>query len=291
MDVQQAKRQLVFLAARATWPDSPNGLVFTRAIDSEDLEGAFARGSWSLDGPRHDVLPFVRCSCHGFSFDEETPGRIARMHLRLWHVAGGGSTWEGATTRAAFDTHGENMETSALQTSYGTSTGKSIDQLIGAFMGSLGNGGQLIGSTHGLQGFARVAETTSAVDGVQVVARALHFEIVDGTVAPYFHNARGLTATPSGGHTVALSWTKGPLRYDTVGYALFRGTNPGDPAPAYGGGTPITIAGTSATDTLGGSGLTYNYSLFATYAETPAGILASTVERTSSGLTVQVVTT
>lgn len=130
-------------------------------------------------------------------------------------------------------------------------------------------------SKHGFQGFVdRIHQQRIVVTvGLFYVATDIDITIQNETYQDYYHIPTHFSASPGSSHTISLSWNNPPDRFDKYQNILRRGATPGAPAPtSYNGGgdTGISITGgvlgTSATDTLAGSGLTYNYSLFHLYS-------------------------
>jgi hypothetical protein len=317
MTVWQVKRQLAFLASQLAFVESPQGLVFTGgAYVSEDLEGNWLPLPFLPDGPATIDLdeagglePFCRVSCDHYELSRTSLGRVKAMTLKLGGTAGGGfDTQEtGAPTNTsaeAFDTHGVNQVTGALRgasSAYGSNPsgqglaqGRDADELVDRFLEAYAQTG-FVDSVHGFQGFARSGERLERYYGSQVLKRTVDVEVTNGTCSLYYHNPVSVTATAISGHAIQLAWGAAPQRYDSIGYAVYRGSNPGDPAPAYGAGHLVGVVayGTNTITDAGpsGSGQTFNYSVFAIYAETPAGFAAKTVERVSSGVQVAATTT
>lgn len=325
LSLWQSKRQLPFLAAKAAWAQSPFQLVYEGGqFVSEDYEGDFVGGgaSFLADGPLSvgtvkggagslgdgGIQPFCRVATDPVRWDQRTLGRIDRVRLRLWSTAGGGpgqyNTPEGAVTQGGidpgaqgntsltgYDTHGINMSNGSLRNpasnfGQGYSQGRDVDELISQFMALFGGTG-LVDSLHGMQGLVSEGGRMETVSGSQLLRRSLSVEVTNAVEANYYHAPYVPTATPGSSHSIILAWTAAPARYDSLGYAVYRGANPGDPAPPYGEGVLIgTTTGTTLTDTtIGASGLHYNYSVFATYAETPQGQTARSIERVSAAAT------
>lgn len=298
MDSWQIKRQLAFLVAAFAWADTPSAVVFTGgAVVSEDLEGNFAPGHITQDGPASLSLPFARVSCPGWEFDEEGQGRVERALFRVFATAGGWSPViaGGSTSADGYDTHGVNQVSGKLRDAtngQGKSAGRDVDELLSRFAESLTppgmtTPGQLVESTHAIQGRATRAEAMVPVDGVQVLKRALEIEVTNPTASRYYHAPTSVLAVAAGGGSVTISWTNPPTRFDTFKNVLRRGTSPGDAAPtSVTGGTGITLGSslaTSATDAGHTAGQHFNYAVFHTYTETTAAVAAVVADRASAG--------
>jgi hypothetical protein len=156
------------------------------------------------------------------------------------------------------------------------------ENAVSGLIAGMSTEGMFTDAKHGFQGFVN-GQTKERL----VVAQSQWFAIAEFditvtnlTYADYYQAPRNLSATPGAAHTVALAWTNPATIFNQYQNVLRRGTNAGDAAPTSPtGGTGVAITGgvlgTSATDTLGGSGLTYNYAIFRTYSAITTGDKAS----------------
>lgn len=282
MDVWQLKRQIAFLLAALIWADAPGALVFTGgAFVSEDLDGNFAPASIAPDGPVTKSIPFARVSCSDWDLEE---GRVERARFRLFATTGGWSPViaGGSTSATGYDTHGINQVTGALRATpngQGQSVGRDVDELLGRLLESLTPAGMnlpgtCVDSIHGFQGWVARGEGMVAIDGVQVLRRALELEVTSATASRHYHAPQNVQVTKTGSGTTAIAWVNPPARFDTLKTLLRRGQNSGDPAPAtLSQGVNVPLSGnlaTSATDSPGPG--TWNYAAFHSYAEITPGV-------------------
>jgi hypothetical protein len=299
LSLWQAKRQMAFLAANAPWVESPGSLVFHGgSFVSEQLEGMFLGGSVAIDGPKaikqtpdgKGLDPFCRVATGQVRWDRDSVGRIENLSLLLWLVAG---DWyvQGSTSVTGYDTNGLNQvigtlrDTTAGSFGQGESQGRDIDELLGRFVEWIGDAG-FVDSIHGFQGQASICEKFQVVVGSQTMKRSLQVDVLNPCVSNYYHYPSAPNAAPGAGSSAVISWGQPPLRYDSLGVAVYRGAA-GAPAPPYGSGIFIGLIpwGTNTvTDSTVSGGDTYNYSLFGAYAETPVSYAAKTVERISQAM-------
>lgn len=295
LSIWQLKRQLAFLAAAVAWAESPSAPVLAGgAVISEDLEGAFAPGSFLLDGPLPATLTFARVSCTGHEYESDL-GRIRSARLLLFFTAGGGWPFPIATGTSAplVDTHGINMEIAALRNAVqpqGKSDGRSVDELISRFTEvstASEKPGAFVDDRHGFQGRLSRSDAMQTVNGVQVLKRAARIDVLNATVSNYYHRPRHMQAV--GPTTAHISWLNAPARFDTFKNELWRGVNAGDAAPTSRAGVQIALSSnlaTSATDAPGPG--RWGYSIFTTYTETPTAVVAATADRASFATSVYV---
>ena len=119
-------------------------------------------------------------------------------------------------------------------------------------------------------GIYATAQATGQVDGSLLAAgRAVAWTSFNvdavGTAEAYYHPARVLQATASGGGAVALTWAIPPDRWDRVNVVLRRAAGATAPSSAT-AGTSVTLASvlaTSVTDTPGAG--QFSYALFSGY--------------------------
>lgn len=301
MDSWQAPRQLAEqLLSGALWAESPYNAVLTGgAFVSEDLDGDFIpREAFLQDGPVVKSLPFARVSVISEEPDQESPGRSI-MTLRAWVVAGGGGITDATTvaSQTAQDTHGINQDVGANRAGtspQGKSTGRHVDEVCNRLVESL-NYGQLVDSTHGMQGVVRVKDKLVTVSGVQVLARPVDIQVFNGTTAKRYHDPRRFTATAGIAGACSLSWLLPPTRFDTLGMVVCRSAAGGGYPSGPTDGTPLTLSGALATS-VALTGLpagAYKFTAFMGYAETKnsSGVQGSTADRYSSGVNCSVTVT
>lgn len=303
LSIWQLKRQLAFLAALATWSETPQALVYSGGgFVSEDLEGNFRMGSLTIDGPTTKTgadnavgdTPFCRVQCLRTEWDKRSnSSRIDRALMRLWSSAGGGAV-PGTPSQTGFDTHGINQVTGlnrATANGQGKSQGRDVDELIGRLVETYGF---FVDSMHGFQGRAAMTDALRKVSGSLVLKRALDVEVFGALQSNYYHPLFRFTATAGVAGSVTLAWIASPLRFDSLPNAaatrtirIRRGATSGAAAPTdpESGGTLITttMAAGTYSDTPGAG--TWNYSAWVPYGETPAAQTALTPDRFSSRLT------
>lgn len=306
LSVWQLKRQLAFLASRAAWSETPQGLVYNGgAFVSEDLEGNFRMGSVNTDGPAVKTgtsntagdTPFCRVRCLRAEWDRRSnESRIERALFQLWSSAGGGNV-PGTNSQAGFDSHGINQVTGvnrAATDGQGQSQGRDVDELISRFVETYG--GHFVDSQHGFQGRFDSVDVMRKVSGASVLKRAAEVEVFNPLQANYYHAVLRLRSTGAPAGQVRLDWDLPLVRFDSYPLAapqlvVRRGTNPGDAAPTSptSGGTLLSgilaSAGFLVDNTIPVSPGTYNYAVWIPYGETPAA-QAGSPDRYSARVTV-----
>lgn len=287
MEVLQGARQIAYLARAAKWLDPTTGLladtIFSNVVVSEDGIGNFLPGDFLPDGPVDYELPYALVQRREARRDPEAGGRYETVAYRLWVVAGGGGVAgaTGTTTPETYDSHGVNMETGALHDPVGgagKSVGRSVDEIVERLMTLLGIDGaegHLVDSIHAVQGEVVRLGPPRAIDGVQVLGRPIDIVLYNSTTRRRYHACGRFAGVAAAGPVVNLTWKAPPTRFDSLFIVVRRGNLPGDPAPGIDNGTfvfggmPDDEAAVDSTVGLGSG--TWNYSIFAFYAETPAG--------------------
>lgn len=252
MNRSQVSRQLVYLLnASGVLGGSGSALESPLAVEDYLASGL--------------TLPIASVETLTADNDEEIPGRLMRARFRI-SVAGQATT--------------ETRLSSYVASGGAATSEKTLEGAIRDLVAYL-NGGSFTDSAHGFQG---------RIDNVSqqrvVVAQGKFFAVADVDIsayncahADYYHVPTHFAAAAGSSHSISLSWTNPPLRFDSYQNVLRRGTNPGDAAPTTisgaGSGTGITITGgvlgTTASDTGHTASQTFYYSLFRTYSVSSAG--------------------
>lgn len=184
-----------------------------------------------------------------------------------------------------------------------------------SIIGANRTGGATVSENRGLleleEELFDAAQQLGEVDGISLILRAAgaptiervenmgHVSYADYsfelrcTATRFYHPARELAATASGGGVAAVSWALPPDRYDRYQMVLRRAAGTTAPASAT-AGTGVTLGGNLVTSVNDSPGVgTFSYALFAAYDETYDERQGSpaTADRYSSAATVTVTTT
>lgn len=272
MSPVQIERQLAYLVAAQVWPDSPAatilaGGVVVSAKPAAELVGKLSTPFGVVRSSRLVPDPIIPVRFQESTFDLE-------LAAEVWADEYGHATLVGA-----------NRE------SVGQSGGRGLRELVDEIRNQI-NGGLLVDSTHGMQGYLEVTETPRRVPGkdggVVYAFQTIHVRVFGCPSARFYHQPIRLLATGGSGQ-VALSWTLPPDRFDRLKVILRRASG-STPPSSVSSGTGVTLSAslaTSKTDT-GLSPGTYSYSLFGAYDETHSPV--STEERYSAAATATSIT-
>lgn len=276
MEPQQSKLTLVKLLGAVLWEDAPGLVVLTGgAFASEDLEGDYLPDPrLTDDGPGVKALPFARVAALPEQPDPDQPRRLGDVVFRVWVTAGAGGI---AGAPGTNDTHGIDQETGANRDpvqGQGKSTGRAVREVIARLIEAGLGGGELVDSTHAMQGWVGPVGPPIGVDGAQVITRSFDVTITNATVSRYYHAPTGVIATADGGGQITVTWRSPPKRHDTGTNVLRRSANNGAAPVLIGDGTPCALTGPTATsfvDTGLAPGAKYFYTGFHLYNEVTAG--------------------
>lgn len=188
----------------------------------------------------------------------------------------------------AGDPYGESALIGAHRASATDSDGRGILEIEEVVFDAIGDLGRDLGLVvNAWQARIGSFPITEDREGTTYLAAMEHRVTALCTVDRRYPSPEELVATDAAGAgDVDLSWAAFEDRYDRHRFRLFRAS--GASAPAYEGGTEVTLASNTATSVTDSPGAgTFSYALYKTYDETGTydGGTASSDERVSAALT------